>query len=409
MPSAYPVRYRRTQTPPRPRGRGSQSPRAANDNYPPAANDNIPISERLPVAANDNIAGMPVGLPPEPILPPRVANALDRYRFAFEAANNLAQVGDLIANGSRRAYIKPGRGWTLIHSCPAKPVDRLSGSVFAGCLTGQAVTPQTSFVTSMTEWYQTSAVPLRFGQVRVWQRVYPGVQDVIKFTIPVYNINTFPDYDPLFENKPLPYPYWAMPFRKPSIMPQSWQGGYRVNRWQAQPRVSGLRNNQTSSVSFDIGAGVRPSPGSPPTHTRNPPGQNVKERKYRPGKGALAVWAGIGTATEALDLLKILYYAIPKKWRSIYKNGGNQHLDGWTQNIHGKWTKYEPPPHVMAAVVFNNMHHVDVSKAVPAYAKAQVTDAFYGRVSKSLNKSFKRGYDATGRPFGYDTGPVQFI
>lgn len=418
MPSAYPVRYRTKSSLTPPRRSGSQRPAAANDNYPPAANDNIPLSERMPVPANDNFP-QPVGLPKDTPLPAKVARGIDRYFALADAAANAAGVLDLVSNGQSRILMRNSPSqlygpWTLVRQCPAFPVIGAGQASINGCFTGQAVVFHNSFFNTMTEWSDFGQIANRYRTVRVWSRTGSiALATVCPVWRPAYPPALFPEYMPNPNTQA--YPYWSLPYRKPSIMPQSWQSGYTASpnqhNWPfASPRD--LSWAQTISQGFSIPAArAAPRPISrPPGHERTPPKKNEKERKYRPGRVALGVWAGIGTATEALDLLQLLYRSIPKKWRSKWHNGGNQHFDYWSQDPKtGKWKYNEPPPWIMAMVVFNNIEHVDMSKAIPAFVNMQASDKAYGAASKVLNKRFEAFYKSTGRPIGVETGPIQFI
>lgn len=411
MPSAYPVRYRTKSSSPPPRRSGSQRPAAANDNYPPAANDNIPLTERLPVAANDNFPE-PVGLPRDVPLPAKVARSLDRYFTIADAAANAAGLFDLVAIASQRAFLGSSNGWTLLRQCQPFPVVARGRQNTNACLTGQAVATNTTFLTSMTEWaYSNPSIP-HYRQVRVWTR--PSAPSAVPAPLwrPAFDPRLFPEYMP--NPNVQAYPYWVLPYRRPSVMPQSWQAGYRYPRTFDWPDAVRQRFSWPEpAVQQYSWPGPSRSPYSrpkPPRHENKPPKNNERERKYRPGKVALGVWAGIGTATEALDLLQLLYRSIPKKWRSKWHNGGNQHFDYWSQDPKtGKWKYNEPPPWIMAMVVFNNIDHVDMSKAIPGFVKMQATDKAYGKASKALNKRFEAYYKATGRPIGMETGPIQFI
>jgi len=425
MPSAYPASYRERRSnnpgrggsqpdPRKPRqGRYREPPRPLPPRQAPsAANDNIPNPVGLPKAANDNFP-QPVGLPQDIPLPAKVARSLDRYFTLVDAGANAAGLFDLVANGQPRAYMGSVNGWSLRLQCAGFPIVGMGRQATVSCLTGQAASLTTTFLRWCTEWaYSNPSLP-RYRQVRVWERASFPTAVPAPLWNPAFDPRLFPEYMPNPNTQA--YPYWALPYRKPSIMPQSWKASYTAYPRVFPKPVAYPRDFPVPYASSRVFGwptarrGQRPF-YRPPEHTRNPPKPNERERKYRPGKVLMGVWAGVGTATEALDLLQLLYRSIPKKWRSKWHNGGNQHFDYWSQDPNtGKWKYNEPPPWIMAMVVFNNMHHVDVSKAVPNFVKMQASDKAYGAASKVLNKRFKAAYKATGRPFGYETGPVQMI
>lgn len=128
-------------------------------------------------------------------------------------------------------------------------------------------------------------------------------------------------------------------------------------------------------------------------------GARVKERKVRLWKKGVvqAVYRGLNLATEALDLTKAAWGAIPKHLRPGYYTLHRK--DGSTFLVR----RWNASPQQRLETIMRHWDQMDMPKFFSNVLKQQVTDAAWANFSQQLVKA----HVASGshRPVGYETGP----
>ena len=109
-----------------------------------------------------------------------------------------------------------------------------------------------------------------------------------------------------------------------------------------------------------------------------PPGEGEKEEKKRVGLStALKLIAKLYDATtEANDIVNVLYKALPKKYRS--------------KNDHSMSDK--------AYRIWQNLDHIDISKAIGGVLYNHYEDKIYGQVFSAVGKHSPYGVMLGNRP-----------
>lgn len=183
-----------------------------------------------------------------------------------------------------------------------------------------------------------------------------------------------PDVGPRPDPKPRPNPD---PFPEPNPYPGT------APKPNPNPRTH-PGTNPRSSTDFDLAPGVRVSPR--PGHKPRPPGPNTKEGKAGMGPIASALWRGMGPLTEANDVLKELYEALPRSIKiKLYRKNGRQ-----------------PTAQEKALAIYQNMGDLDLPKALTGILQNHYEDKIIGYFGSQLGKASK----ASGRPIGYAAGPA---
>ena len=110
----------------------------------------------------------------------------------------------------------------------------------------------------------------------------------------------------------------------------------------------------------------------------------VKERKIRlSGPGVQALLGAVGKVTEFCDLVDALHDALPKQFQSRAR--------GCTGR---------------ALAVYDHIGRVDIEDALWNIFLNQVEDTAFGFAGKNLGDAARSWGDATGRPVGFQTGPL---
>ena len=114
--------------------------------------------------------------------------------------------------------------------------------------------------------------------------------------------------------------------------------------------------------------------------------EKEKERKTKAGHLAGKAWALIGTITEALDMLDILYKALPPKLkRSLFEARG-----------------YRAPTQLeKAQELYDHWEEVDVDRAWGGFVENLVEDFAYGLIGEATGRASARTRNG---PIGYGTG-----
>lgn len=113
-------------------------------------------------------------------------------------------------------------------------------------------------------------------------------------------------------------------------------------------------------------------------HRLTTPGPREKEKKFRMSAPMAVLWAATGAATEMLDMIDILYGAIPCQVK--YDQG---------MMIRGR----KVGPHMKAAFVAANMKHLDGREVVRLGTKNAFEDRFYGTLSPE-KAQYRGSYEA---------------
>lgn len=176
---------------------------------------------------------------------------------------------------------------------------------------------------------------------------------------PILNPGVFPEtlpYDllPAMDALPVPFRESSQPGARP------WSANVE-HPWVSQnPPVNALPNYLPQVVYTNEPV---PQPLAEQFHVLRPPGSREKEAKVR----ALKVWRGVSTIfnplTEARDVVDILYYSLPVKFRPRYKNTSYERLD----------VSYDEK----MLTIYKNFESIDMSKAMRGLLQNELEDAIY--------------------------------
>lgn len=117
-------------------------------------------------------------------------------------------------------------------------------------------------------------------------------------------------------------------------------------------------------------------------NTRNPtredlkdrtPKRREKERKVR-SRAVGKLWAFVGQITEGMDLIQVLYDAIP--------DGKCGKFDWKTRS-----GDYFTDPYEKAKAIYNCFEHINVGQALENYVNNQIEDWMYAQQGKALGKA----------------------
>jgi len=126
-------------------------------------------------------------------------------------------------------------------------------------------------------------------------------------------------------------------------------------------------------------------------HMRRPPIRGrEKEVKVRQSAAVLALKAAVGVTTEALEVLDVLYKALP----SAKKPRFNGTRYAWKN----------PPPQVKARAVYDNFSSIDAPKAIMGHLQNQIEDILIGRAARGVRRN-QLASDPL-RPIGWLSGPA---
>jgi len=138
-----------------------------------------------------------------------------------------------------------------------------------------------------------------------------------------------------------------------------------------------------------------PATSAPPTgpHDRRPPRKNEREAKARVtvARAALRpVTNALGHVTEALDLLDVVFDAVPRHLLPRYKNT--------------RFVKRHYTPQEKLRVIFDNWKSLNVPKVLIGHLRETLEDRMIATAARGVRRN-QRAADP-GNPFGWGTGPA---
>lgn len=194
-----------------------------------------------------------------------------------------------------------------------------------------------------------------------WLEPLPGVH------MPVPAAQPLPVPGPGWQPQPLPYPPLPLPGPEPTPAPMPLPPYYI-------PAVA---------VGLEVGTKVRELPLWP-MHRLTQPKRGEKEFKARMGPVLSTLWGMTGALTEAMDLVEVLYNAIPCQ----VKYDGGMMVKGRRVGFHNK-----------AAFVAANAKHVNMREVIRGGSKNAFEDRVYGFLSAEKAQyqgSFNAGINTRG-------------
>ena len=117
------------------------------------------------------------------------------------------------------------------------------------------------------------------------------------------------------------------------------------------------------------GGGTIVPPGLPPG---NPNPDETKEAKPWAQRLASMGFTAINVVTETQDFMEAMHAALPEKYRSKGRNGG------------------DVPPWVILQDIWDNWDHFDADLAVENFVNNQIEDAIYGRFFGAISRTQKK-------------------
>ena len=139
----------------------------------------------------------------------------------------------------------------------------------------------------------------------------------------------------------------------------------------------------------------QPTVANNPVSRPQPPGRDVKERKFDPRRNGRFQYIaqGIGEVTEFLDALDAFYDALPPECKpgmyQIHAKGGRKiWVKRWNPNVKQR-----------AAAVYRCFEHLDPSTVFANVLGETVEDLVIGKIAKRIRKL------TPGRPLGLQAGP----
>lgn len=249
-------------------------------------------------------------------------------------------------------------------------------------------------------WWDPACAPIAIPArppIIVAPPVSPEVPDWLDPFIP-------PNVQPVIS----PAPIWVIPHIRPnpwrSPLEQS-ESGNEVGPWY-RPGVGGPVVDPAAEVPDVV---VEPSGEVvvlPPTgnDTPAPPGEKTKEKKIRTKKSvAIRIIAGVaGLATEALDFVNGLYYALPYQYRPGYvkirtRDGREIYVRRWRATQAQR-----------IAAVYEHFDKINLNDAVYNLSTNELQDRGLGRLSRASQRAQRRlgEQGLSHRPVSWQAGPA---
>lgn len=148
-----------------------------------------------------------------------------------------------------------------------------------------------------------------------------------------------------------------------------------------------------------------PDPNKPPVvrihprHELKRPGRREREIKKRTTRaGFQALNKGIGQLTEGLDLIDVLYDALPEKIRKAEK----AKTRAYWKNHNSLFKSRDPSVRRKLDVLRKHWKEMDNAELAKGFIKEQLQDAVFGRIGRKAGEAGR----AMGRPVGVGAGPV---
>lgn len=245
--------------------------------------------------------------------------------------------------------------------------------------------------TSDADWGMTG---FRCTWVRMYARpTAPAIGDPYPYyreaQQPIYWPETLPEVQPMLDPEALPIgqpvptpealPYGLVPYRQPNI----WRGRtYQTQFGNGLPAVRDVQEHTTGRViSVDPSGRVEVQPVTR-KHDRNPPVKTrttIERKVYLRAAGKASKLYrianfGLGTATEALDFLAMLYDQVPQEAKTAWISRNVRRGD--------KLDIYD-----IITMVVLNLDQIDVATAIVAYGKMQLEDVLWAQYGRLVAKS----------------------
>lgn len=128
--------------------------------------------------------------------------------------------------------------------------------------------------------------------------------------------------------------------------------------------------------------GAPPRPGKGPNPNRQPPRKRTKEKKVRDKNRAVGfVWQAISEVTEAMDMMKALYQALPKEFRTGYSL--RHRRDGstyWHRDYAASaWQRYQD--------VYRHFDKINAKDALKNLLKQKLGDRVQAKIGQNLARA----------------------
>lgn len=198
--------------------------------------------------------------------------------------------------------------------------------------------------------------------VWVWPDALPSLE-------PTVNPMSIPIGRPGPEKAPVPYR--LIPYR----VPNPWLSPNEQTIWGPVERA-GPKTNANARFVVRPGQEVKVNPDAPPV-PRAPPQRGTKERKFKIAVGGVTAKI-INIATESIDFIDALFYALPAKAR-----------------------RGADTPDKKAMAIYRHYDELNMSKAIANLLVQQVQDRAYGTIGRASAEAARRA----GRSTGFQLGP----
>lgn len=376
----------------------------------------VPANDPLPIPANDNFPGerlpkpfgrlLPRGLVPQALLLLILEIGWEEYlnRIAYQrTGSTYVQSADWVrmAGACTTDYLYPVSG---IRRGPIG----LCGYTNRESSLEPFVDAQSQYMYYTREVLENvfPTVPWRYYDYSQWERVtsspsYGREAGVAAYVMPQSAGDpagvTKPDFHPFIsidpgilpilpgavpDPKPVPWP--LLPVAVPSGDPQTPDIGYYI------PRDPNTDPGQPP-IAVTLG-GPRVQPYAEPHRLRRPR-RGERERKYTINPStALFIRRLYDAATETVDFVDALYWALPK---------GAHIKPRFVKDPTGKWHKIGPSLPSKVEVVIENWRSLDMRKAVRNLLVNEANDRFYGWQGRMMKRAAQEQHRQTG------TGPAR--
>jgi hypothetical protein len=208
---------------------------------------------------------------------------------------------------------------------------------------------------------------------------------------PMVDPLSLPINKPVVETEPLPFR--SLPYRLPNRWRSPTEQTQRGPEAQRKPRPRDWDAPRVPRVEVSSGGDVVISP--PTDHEFKRPGPKSKERKIRISTGGTLLRIVFDHLTEIDDFVDAFWWALPKGDRTKVKQVPK------SKRYYG--VKYETPklPQKLKDL-YDHWNDVDMNKAIDNLVQNEIGD----RAAAKIGKASGHAAAATGRPVGYQLGPV---
>lgn len=386
----------------------------------------------LPTPANDNFRVPKGGL--------RIARGAGRLLGLIGVGLALYELYDYLQPGGQRALDIRG-SWDLLDSCGRPPTTlRWNQSYGGNCaLTDSVISdgpdqgPQTGFIKGFTLWantippkYYINGVSITADPAARYQQVFgpaPGIRNNAAFEYPMWDApfisNPWPVLNPhgmpINQFLPVPehLPYSVLPHLTPNPdAPASTQlevgnsirpGGLAtpIGDTVPLPPPVGVPATPTNVVP---GTAVEVTPQGMfhilPEHVYEPPGRNVKERKFIANVGTSYLIRRLyDAATELEDFVTALYQSIEVPPLRGVNADRQAHMrlqkprPTFWKDPFGKWHKKWPSLAEKSRYVYEHAGDINLQKAIQNIAKNEIKDRIFGKVGRVAAKAARNTHN----------------